>query len=235
MLMLRNNSRRAVSSKQGHMADNKSFPSPIQNNTNNNAISSFLASPRFFNGLLTRSLSDIDSEISPKSILEGKQMYNLGNPFGYDRNSTNSITYMDKKPSTLLLDNKLESEGIKLALLDAIENEENINTSCSKANCKMVLFGTELKVQNPSVESPNSPTDFGIKTRDSQVLAFGSVQEDRDSSRGYADGLSLREMESSEDYTCVITHGPNPKTIHIFDNCVVESCCDLKKENQCSC
>ncbi|KAJ8543154.1 hypothetical protein K7X08_005677 [Anisodus acutangulus] len=100
MVMLRNNSRRAVSSKQSHMADNMSLPSPIQNNTNNNPISSFLASPRFFNGMLTRSLSDIDSEISPKSILDCKQMFNLGNPFGYDRNNSNSITYIDKKEST---------------------------------------------------------------------------------------------------------------------------------------
>lgn len=231
-----------MSSKPGHMADNRSFPSPIQSNTNNNPISSFLASPRFFNGLLTRSLSDVDSEISPKSILDSKQMFNLGNPFGYDRNCANSITYLDKKPSTLLQDNKLESEGIKLALLDPIENEENISSSGSKANCRMVLFGTELKVQNTCAESP---TDFGIKTRDSQLLVsftgFGTVKEEKDSSRGSADGLSLREMESSEDYTCVITHGPNPKTTHIFDNCVVESCpvfgklSEMKKENQCSC
>lgn len=211
MVMMRNNSRRAVSSKQSPMADKKSFSSPIQSNTNNNnPISSFLASPRFFNGLLTRSLSDIvESEISPKSILDSKKMFNLGNPFGYDRNSTNSITYMDKKHSTL--------EGIKLALLDPIENEEKKNTTC-----RMVLFGTELK-------------DFGIKTKDSQVLVFGNVkeeEEEKDSS------LSLKEMESSEDYTCVITHGPNPKTTHIFDNCVVQSYSVLsesKKENQCSC
>lgn len=105
-----------MSNKQGHMGDQKSFPSPIQSNTNNNnhPISSFLASPRFFNGVLTRSPSDIDSEISPISILDSKQMYNLGNPFGYDRNSINAVTYVESPNSTL--------EGIKLALLDPIEN-----------------------------------------------------------------------------------------------------------------
>ncbi|KAK6780548.1 hypothetical protein RDI58_022732 [Solanum bulbocastanum] len=168
MVMLRNHSRRAVSSKHSPMAaDNKSF-----------------SSPRFFNGFLTRSLSDlVDSEISPKSILNSKQIFNLGNPFGYDRKSSYA-NYEDKKSSSTL-------EGIKLiALLDPIENEENINSTS-----KMVVFGTELK-------------DFGIKIKDSQVLAFGNVKEDKDSSKGR---LSLREMESLEDYTCVITHGPNPK------------------------
>lgn len=43
--------------------------------------------------------------------------------------------------------------------------------------------------------------------------------------REFSRQLSLKEMELSEDYTCVITHGPNPKTTHIFDDCVVESSC----------
>ncbi|AQK63920.1 Protein MARD1 [Zea mays] len=34
-------------------------------------------------------------------------------------------------------------------------------------------------------------------------------------------------MAMSEDYTCVISRGPNPRTTHIFDDCIVESCGDL--------
>ncbi|KAL2897667.1 Protein MARD1 [Bienertia sinuspersici] len=34
--------------------------------------------------------------------------------------------------------------------------------------------------------------------------------------------LSPEEIELSEDYTCVISHGPNPKTTHIFGDCVLE-------------
>uniref|UniRef100_A0A0A9G8L9 Uncharacterized protein n=1 Tax=Arundo donax TaxID=35708 RepID=A0A0A9G8L9_ARUDO len=31
------------------------------------------------------------------------------------------------------------------------------------------------------------------------------------------------EMEpSEEDYTCIISRGPNPRTVHIFGDCVVE-------------
>ncbi|GMI73812.1 hypothetical protein like AT3G22550 [Hibiscus trionum] len=33
----------------------------------------------------------------------------------------------------------------------------------------------------------------------------------------------IAEMELSEDYTCVKSHGANPKTTHIYDNCVVRS------------
>ncbi|XP_009786339.1 FCS-Like Zinc finger 8-like [Nicotiana sylvestris] len=186
------------------MADQSSFPSPNSTQNHKNKPISSLVSPRFFNGFLTRSLSDTEttktivntsqfqtswgrlydteSVVSPNSILDGMQNFNLGNPFGYDRISSNPIT---KKPSN----NKMESESIGLALIDSKEI-----SSVSKA-----LFGAKLKVEIPCSTS--------------------SVGE----------GLSLREMESSEDYTCVISHGPNPKTTHIFDNCVVESCCGVRK------
>ncbi|WJX16352.1 hypothetical protein P8452_06390 [Trifolium repens] len=34
--------------------------------------------------------------------------------------------------------------------------------------------------------------------------------------------LSASEIENSEDYTCVISHGPNPKKTHIFCDCILE-------------
>ncbi|KNA09183.1 hypothetical protein SOVF_155730 [Spinacia oleracea] len=35
--------------------------------------------------------------------------------------------------------------------------------------------------------------------------------------------LTPEEIELSEDYTCVISHGPNPRTTHIFGDCVLKS------------
>lgn len=43
-----------------------------------------------------------------------------------------------------------------------------------------------------------------------------------ESSQGYVGSLSAKEIELSEDYTCIISHGPNPKTIHIFGDCILE-------------
>ncbi|XP_031473281.1 FCS-Like Zinc finger 8-like isoform X2 [Nymphaea colorata] len=37
--------------------------------------------------------------------------------------------------------------------------------------------------------------------------------------------LSASEIELSEDYTCVITHGPNPKTKHIYGDYILEENC----------
>jgi len=53
------------------------------------------------------------------------------------------------------------------------------------------------------------------------------------SSNEFIKSLSASEIELSEDYTCVISHGPNPKTTHIFCDCVLEThATDLKTHNK---
>lgn len=42
------------------------------------------------------------------------------------------------------------------------------------------------------------------------------------SSHAYVGSLTAREIELSEDYTCIISHGPNPKTTRIFGDCILE-------------
>ncbi|KAG6727927.1 hypothetical protein I3843_02G129200 [Carya illinoinensis] len=41
-------------------------------------------------------------------------------------------------------------------------------------------------------------------------------------SHGILSSFSAREIELSEDYTCIISHGPNPKTTHIFGDCILD-------------
>lgn len=43
-----------------------------------------------------------------------------------------------------------------------------------------------------------------------------------DPGSGFADSLSAGEIELSEDYTCVISHGPDSKTTHIYGDCILE-------------
>lgn len=205
--MLRNRSKQAL------MADQIPSTTPI----------SSLISPRFFNGLLTKGHQDSDTtSISPKSILDTKNSSTSVNPFGYERNLSNP-----QSPQIINSCNKAaEPEAIGLALIDSL-NQENTNANSPKPVNRMALFGSSLKVQIPAVatataavETPKSPADFGIKTRNSHPLGLSPDTPAREFSRQ----LSLKEMELSEDYTCVITHGPNPKTTHIFDDCVVGSC-----------
>nr|GMD23652.1 protein MARD1-like [Ipomoea batatas] len=232
--MLRNR----LSGKQGLMAgEQSSLSSPSQNPAK--PLSSFLGSPRIFNGFWNRNRSDAENSLSmsPTSILDGKLFLNFGHPFGYDR-TLNPIP--NPNPS---IDKKVDS-GVGLALINSLSHDKNVDSSQAN-NSRMVLFGSNLKVQIPSLPtlalspmgSPKSPADFGIKTPRSTQFLGNCLQAKESPTKAKAEELSLSEMELSEDYTCVITHGPNPKTTHVFDDCIVESCCgivrlsELKKEN----
>ncbi|KAF5191264.1 Fcs-like zinc finger [Thalictrum thalictroides] len=233
--MLKKRSR--VIRKEALMADCDSLLSPTNKYTKPN-MSSFFNSPLLFTGLSTKGLYETDALKSPTSTLDGKLFSGLANPFWTDKNSTN------KSPQEHSWARKLDSRGVGLGLVDAL-NDEETDPKFSKPCSRMVLFGSQLKIQIPrlsptppsSVEYPQSPGDFGIKTRNSQLelfsaspkkSPFGSVSSGVDGSpRVFTGSLSASEMESSEDYTCVITHGPNPKTTHIFDDCIVEDCCGI--------
>ncbi|CAN1144661.1 FCS-Like Zinc finger 8 [Linum perenne] len=78
--------------------------------------------------------------------------------------------------------------------------------------------------------SPRSPADFGIKTRSSQLA------------RSFSSGLSpsppvpkstvfgsASEMELSEDYTCVISRGPNPRKDKVLLREYCRECVLLKE------
>ncbi|PKU73911.1 hypothetical protein MA16_Dca021224 [Dendrobium catenatum] len=104
----------------------------------------------------------------------------------------------------------------------------------------MLLFGSQLKGQLPSTsqndffESPHPVIEFGVKNKNSEIamapllspsrssaVLGGSMPESRPPPPILC--LSTSEMEQSEDYTRVISHGPNPRITHIFYTCIMEN------------
>ncbi|XP_065863284.1 FCS-Like Zinc finger 8 [Euphorbia lathyris] len=233
-----------ASTRHALMADISSIPSPT------NEFRKPLSFPRLFT-FKNYSESADSMMSSPTSILDTKPFFPLKNPFFSDPISTPKSP--DSNPK------RTWDKGIGLGIVDALNDDENLNlnpfTKLSKPESRMVLFGSQLKIQVPSLppslisptESPKSPADFGIKTRNSQLgsssssgfshshspakkSGCGSANSGMDtpiSPRVFTGCLSAIEMELSEDYTCVISYGPNPKTTHIFDDCVIESCCGI--------
>ncbi|XP_072987134.1 FCS-Like Zinc finger 8-like [Typha latifolia] len=226
---------RAVGSKQG-LIPNPSVSSPTGNQYKYRPTYLFPSSN------LSVGLSDCGTAMSPTSTLEAKQLSSLGKPLFSDRN-----------PRKLPWVNG-NSKAIGLGLVDALETNE-LEEKSSYPETRMVLLGTQLKIQIPSVhvnsvsqvESLKSPIEFGVRNKDSQLAMLSpaqrslfasenSVPEAVLSSRRVLSGcITEEEMELSEDYTCVICHGPKPRTIHIFDNCIIESHDDaflaLRKES----
>ncbi|XVE81639.1 hypothetical protein DITRI_Ditri15bG0081300 [Diplodiscus trichospermus] len=202
------------------MADcDTTLPSP----TGNKETKKPTSFPRLFTGFTLKAFSDnTEAIMSPTSILDSKPFSAFKNPFWFE-----SSTPRTPEPETR---HKLDSKGIGLGIVDALK-DDGFDSKLSKP----VLFGSQLRIQIPSTppvfspaESPRTPPEFGIKTMNSQLSSFSSARksiETLSSPRAITGSLSATEMELSEDYTCVISHGPNPRTTHIFDNCIIESCC----------
>lgn len=202
VLMLLRNRSRAVT-KPNLMADHSSQQSSNNQNCTKKTIPSLFGSPKFKdftnNNNNNSTLFGTDHVLkSPTSILDTR----LLSPYGFKN------PFFHDKNTTQIIPNKTswdkkDSRGIGVALF---ENSFEPN----KGN---VLFGTQLKVKIPFECQPCSGGDyFGTKTKDSPNI--GLI-------------MSLSEMELSEEYTCVISHGANPRTTHIFNNYIVE-------ENYCS-
>ncbi|XP_042006991.1 FCS-Like Zinc finger 8-like isoform X1 [Salvia splendens] len=205
------NRSRAVRTKQALMSDQTPlFLSPTKN-PNSSPISSF------FNGFLFPK-SNLESETtSPTSILDPK-IPNYQNPFALDP---------PPPPPPMPPRHHDFEKSIGLALIDSIADD------LGGDDCRFPkpINRLALKVQIPEIsssisaaaseQSPRSPADFGIKTRGLQVTSpspFGGG-----GGKGFVRQLSLKEMEMSEDYTCVIKHGPNPETKHIYDDCILDN------------
>ncbi|XP_059298030.1 uncharacterized protein LOC132050676 [Lycium ferocissimum] len=198
---------------------------------------------------------DAESISSPNSILDGMQNCDLGNPFGYDKKSPNPIS---KKPPN----DKLESKAIKttpqfrtsrgrLYDVESVTSPNSIHDGMQNLNLRNP-FGYDRKPPNPITKSPSNnkleSESIGLALIDPiensekfPVLFGAKLKVEIPSSIEVKNTCGdFGEMESSEDYTCVTTHGPNPRTTHIFDNCIVESCCgvrklsELMKENTCN-
>ncbi|KAG9158383.1 hypothetical protein Leryth_013124 [Lithospermum erythrorhizon] len=203
--------------------------------------SSLLGLPRLFSSFVSKSCPDSESMMSPTSILDSKSCSSFTNPFWSDTNSCKS----PKQESKISRD-KLDSRGVGLGLVDVLIQDDS-DARIVKSDSKTVLFGSQLKIQIPhltpsGVESPKSPPEFGIKTRNSYVGPFSplltpspskkslfSSSNSSGNSPRVVSSISSSEMELSEEYTCVISHGANPRTTHIFDDCIVESCCGVSK------
>ena len=164
-------------------------------------MSSFFNSPRLFTSFTSKVLHETEAVMSPTSILDSKPFSAFKNPFWSEANSPTTTVGEHKR-----FWDKLDSKG----LVDALVDDTHAETSSKFSQSRMVLFGSQLR--NPQL----GKSAFG---------SANSALETCNPPRVFTRCLSVSEMELSEDYTRVISHGPNPRTTHIFDNCIVESSC----------
>ncbi|KAL8105075.1 hypothetical protein AgCh_029024 [Apium graveolens] len=183
--------------------------------------------------------------MSPTSVLDSRYFSAFKTPFCSDSQCKNPRT---SKPEYRNHWDILNSKRA-LGLFDVLTDELS-DTKLLKSESRMVLFGSQLKIRipslspsllSPSVNSPMSPGDFSTRTKNSPISSFSpscsskispfgsskSCLENLESPRIFSSSSSADELELSEDYTRVIAYGPNPRTTHIFDDCIIESCCGI--------
>lgn len=199
--------------------------SPRQRNlSSSSATAPAFPSPRPFMALPQAGFLDgaegSSSSMSPTSILETKHFCCSARalpPFLSER-SLNRAHMEIAAP-----------EPASVGLADVLREHNNANA----VGGGKVVLGSQLRIQVPSgraVELVSSPIEFGVKNRDAQLAVLSPARRflpevvSSPTARVFAGGVAPAEMAMSEDYTCVISRGPNPRTRHIFDDCIVESC-----------
>ncbi|XP_037428693.1 FCS-Like Zinc finger 8-like isoform X1 [Triticum dicoccoides] len=215
--MLRNRSRRAVGAGGGGGGGLMPQPEPLAAAAAQSSSTSprpYMALPQA--GFLDGAEQGPSSSMSPTSILETKQFCCSALPPFLSERSLRKAHMEMAAP-----------EPASVGLADVLREHGD-----AKAGGRKVVFGSQLRIQVPSgraAELVSSPIEFGVKNRDavlSPARRFLPEVVSSPTARVFAAGVAPGEAAMSEDYTCVISRGPNPRTRHIFDDCIVESCGD---------
>ncbi|KAF7029700.1 hypothetical protein CFC21_041383 [Triticum aestivum] len=162
----------------------------------------FFRVPDLLVKLSTKCLIELDAVRSPTSPLDLKLFTGLAT----------------RSPRSSFLDAGAASQNQKillgdrvgLGLVDSLSDENNPTPLGSRK----VLLGSEMRITDNLTlkNSSTAPNQAGLLE-----------QKDENMSDGLNGSImSLDDIVNSEDYTCVVTRGPNPRTTHIFGDRVFE-------------
>ncbi|KAF2594530.1 hypothetical protein F2Q70_00044315 [Brassica cretica] len=123
-------------------------------------------------------------------------------------------------PSSPRFRNRWACDKVGLSLLSSSVGEEEGH----EEGLFNVVLAPQIKPNAVNIEEEHNIHD---SEEHNSPRRSSSSPMDIISSQAYSRSLSAREMALSEDYTCIISHGPNPKTTHIFGDCILD--CDPKE------
>ncbi|CAA7032834.1 unnamed protein product [Microthlaspi erraticum] len=200
---------------------------PIGHNNNNKAITSPLALSLLIglNNNNKCSISDSDFVRSPKSPLEFRMLSTMvAEPF-FLRSPRSSLTAH--------LNCCWGPSKVGLSIVDSLGDDRVLSPD--------VVFGPALRIKSSEIKDNNTPKSLKIQEKErsggifeigdnlsetepiglrNRTLSRSKLAAERDIV--FSGCVSEEEMEMSEDYTCIISHGPNPKTTHIYGDRVLE-------------
>ncbi|CAI8611880.1 unnamed protein product [Vicia faba] len=144
----------------------------------------------------TKSSNEILGEFQRKNIIFGSQVKNGILQFSNKNLSLASCLKTNSLPKNYVISLPSETKS-------PLSKVENIDSGVNEVTSTTSSFAP--------VMNRSSPVDDSLKIKSCPLPI-------------YVGSLSAKEIELSEDYTCIISHGPNPKRTHIFGDCILE--CD---------
>ncbi|XVF26724.1 hypothetical protein REPUB_Repub14bG0043100 [Reevesia pubescens] len=135
------------------------------------------------------------------------------------RNYIISQLLQARKPNTKSGDSSLVfgTEEVQLEPKPDSQFSPSFVASTKNSNLSSRSFCSENGTS--TINSSPLPIDRALQVDNSMVSKPSSLPIPLAHSM---ESLSAREIELSEDYTCIISYGPNPKTTHIFGDCILE-------------
>ncbi|XP_020571236.1 uncharacterized protein LOC110018306 isoform X2 [Phalaenopsis equestris] len=183
--------------------------------------SSFFSIPGLLVSFTGKSLAESDSMKSPTSPLDYKLFSNLAS----------SLIRSPKSPGR-----SWDCSRVGLGLVDSLKDENKnillgsqmriIKTGNSKD--RFNSFGEEQTETKNSTfsqlcSSKSKLEEIGKVNSCSSDPMHKTLKPDFDVSSLELIHSFMDSLADCEDYTCIISHGPNPKTTHIFGDCILES------------
>lgn len=189
----------------------------VSDNVVKNAISSLLV------GLKTKGL-DSHFASSPTSPLAYKSFSNLGS----------SVINSPRSPKSWV------TTRVGLGLVDALSDESDDNVllglkmRISKSHLNtfkddnVLLISPKSLPSKSQLDNPNfdigsfvDESKLNFEVNELKNRLSGSLPLIQNASNSLP--IPTSGIELFEEYTCIISHGPNPKTVHIFGDCVLDS------------
>lgn len=154
----------------------------------------------------------IDSFQIPKSLPKNCAI------FPHTRNKPSHLQMGNSDSLFEIGEDPLEPEPFGKIRSQSLDSGRSFLPLTGFADPKPNLSSQNFCLEN-NITQVNSPQFIGGSPKSNTNLT--SVPVSVGSGHGFIGSLSASELELSEDYTCVISHGPNPKTTHIFCDCIL--------------
>lgn len=162
-------------------------------------------------------LKSLDSSLTPRSLPKNYAISPLKSPNPQSGSS-------DKVPGSHVIKFENEVVGNSRLCLSYYGRSSPLLNSLMYCNPKSKSDDFQLATRNTQQDSGPLPLvrgstifeKFSDRKSSSLPVSKGSGHE-------FIGSLPSSEIELSEDYTCVISHGPNPRTTHIYGDCILES------------